>query len=605
MLWTKAFIPTLKEDPAEAEIVSHKLMIRAGMMRKLGAGIYTYLPLGWRTIRKVEQIVREEMDRAGAQELLLPILSPAELWKESGRWDEYGKELMRLKDRHEREFALGPTHEEIITHTVRGEVRSYQELPLCLYQIQTKFRDEVRPRFGVMRGREFTMKDAYSFHRDEKSLDDYYQVMNEAYSRIFARCGLNFRAVLADPGIMGGKVTHEFMVLASSGETVVISCPDTKCGYAATTDTAIGNPPIPTKLKEPMEGLREVHTPGQKTVEEVAAFLKVPPEKLIKTLVYEAAGKGVVVLIRGDRDVNEAKLQKALRSHEVALAGEETIYKITGAPLGFAGPVKLRLQGSTVRVIADKVTIEGICNGVTGANKTDYHLTGVCEGRDFSVDEWHDLLLVREGDKCPQCGQALTAYRGIEVGQIFKLGKKYSESMGATFSDKDGVAKPFVMGCYGIGVTRTAAATIEQHHDENGIIWPMSIAPYHVEIIPMNVSDEETMKVAGELYRALGEKGVEVLLDDRDERPGVKFKDADLVGIPLRVIVGPKGLAQGKIEIKHRGSKEARLLDAPRAAEEIAVMARGELEKLNPKSSLDPERGLGTRTPEEQIPSPR
>jgi len=604
MRWTKAFIPTLKEDPAEAEIVSHRLMIRAGMMRKLGAGIYTYLPLGWRTIKKVEQIVREEMDRAGAQELLLPILSPSELWRESGRWDEYGKELMRLKDRHEREFALGPTHEEVITSTVRGEVRSYQELPLCLYQIQTKFRDEVRPRFGVMRGREFTMKDAYSFHRDEESLNDYYQVMNEAYSRIFARCGLDFRAVLADPGIMGGKVSHEFMVLASSGETVVISCPNEKCGYAATTDTAAGSPLIPTKLRESMEQLREVHTPGQKTVEEVTAFLKVQPDRLIKTLVYDVAGRRVVVLIRGDRDVNEAKLQKSLRSHDIALADEETIKRVTGAPLGFAGPVKLPIPSGEIRVIADKLTIEGICNGVTGANRADYHLTGVCEGRDFSVDEWHDLLLVREGDKCPQCGALLTAYRGIEVGQIFKLGKKYSESMGATFSDKDGVAKPFVMGCYGIGITRTAAAAIEQHYDGDGIIWPMSIAPYHVEIVPMNVSDEATVKVAGELYRALSERGIEVILDDRDERPGVKFKDADLIGIPLRVVVGPKGLSRGKVELKPRGSQEVSLLDTSHAAEEIAAMVRGELEQLNPKSSLDPEGGLGTRTPAGQIQNP-
>lgn len=582
MLWTKAFIPTLKEDPAEAEIVSHKLMIRAGMMRRLGSGIYTYLPLGWRTIRKVEQIVREEMDRAGAQELLLPILSPAELWRESGRWDEYGKELMRLKDRHDREFALGPTHEEVITNTVRGEVRSYQELPLCLYQIQTKFRDELRPRFGVMRGREFTMKDAYSFHRDEESVNDYYQIMNEAYSRVFTRCGLNFRAVLADPGIMGGKVTHEFMVLAASGESVVLSCSNKECGYAATTDTAVGNPSVPTKLKESMEQLREVHTPGKKTVEEVTAFLKIGPERLIKTLIYKVAGKTVVVLIRGDRDVNEAKLQKALGSHDVALADEETIKKVTGAPLGFAGPVKLRLQSSEIRVIADRLTIEGICNGVTGANKADYHLTGVCEGRDFHVDDWYDLLLVKEGDICANCHEAaLTTYRGIEVGQIFKLGKKYSESMGATFSDKDGIAKPFVMGCYGIGITRTAAAAIEQHHDDDGIIWPMSLAPYHVEIIPMNLADEATKKAADDLYKALGARGVEVLMDDRDERGGIKFKDADLIGIPLRVVVGPKGLAKGKVELKLRGTKDTRLLDVEGAAEEIDLMVRQELKRLS------------------------
>ena len=593
MRWTKAFIPTLKEDPAEAEIVSHRLMIRAGMMRKLGAGIYTYLPLGWRTIRKVEQIVREEMDRAGAQELLLPILSPSELWRESGRWDEYGKELMRLKDRHEREFALGPTHEEVITSTVRGEVRSYRELPLCLYQIQTKFRDEVRPRFGVMRGREFTMKDAYSFHRDERSLDEYYQVMHEAYARVFRRCGLTFRAVLADPGIMGGKVTHEFMVLASSGESVVISCPMERCGYAATTDTATGvvaspeqpssSPAASPRGRTPDIGapIEEVHTPGKKTVEEVTAFLGVSPDRLIKTLIYEVAGETVAVLIRGDRDVNEAKLKRALGRANVALADEAVIRRITGADVGFAGPVGL--QG--VRIIADH-TVRGIKNGVTGANRNDYHLTSVCEGRDFSSGEYYDLALNREGDGCPNCGTPLTTYRGIEVGQIFKLGRKYSESMQALFSDEDGSARPFVMGCYGIGITRTAAAAIEQHHDEDGIIWPMSIAPYHVEIVPMNVSDEATVKVAGELYGALSERGIEVILDDRDERPGVKFKDADLIGIPLRVVVGPKGLSRGKVEMKPRGSQEVSLLDTSRAAEEIAAMVREELERLNPKSQI-------------------
>ncbi|MEJ2745653.1 MAG: proline--tRNA ligase, partial [bacterium] len=457
-------------------------------------------------------------------------------------------------------------------------------LPLCLYQIQTTFRDEVRPRFGVMRGREFTMKDAYSFHRDEQSLDDYYGIMNEAYSRIFTRCGLDFRAVLADPGIMGGKVSHEFMVLASSGESVVLSCPNKGCnGYAATTDTAIGDPSSPANPGESVEQLREVHTPGQKTVEEVTAFLKVGPEKLIKTLIYQAGERCVVVLIRGDRDVNEAKLQKALKSHDVMLADDETIKRVTGAPLGFAGPVKLPAPSGEVRVLAD-LTVKGMQNGVTGANKADYHLMGVSEGRDFKVDEWHDLLLIREGDVCPECKNTpLTAYRGIEVGQIFKLGKKYSESMGATFSDKDGVAKPFVMGCYGIGVTRTVAAAIEQNHDENGIIWPMSIAPYHVDIIPMSVKDEATMKVAGEIYRSLGEKGIEVIMDDRDERPGIKFKDADLVGIPLRVVIGSKGLAQGKVELKRRGSKDVLLLDIPTAAEEIAEAVRGEMEKINPQ----------------------
>jgi prolyl-tRNA synthetase len=577
MRWTKAFLPTLREDPADAEIVSHRLMVRSGMMRKLSAGIYTYLPLGWRAIRKVEQIVREEMDRAGAQELLLPVVSPAELWMESGRWGEYGKELMRLKDRHERDFALGPTHEEVITATVRGEVRSYRELPLCLYQIQTKFRDEVRPRFGVMRGREFTMKDAYSFHRDQASLDQYYGVMHEAYSRVFVRCGLDFRAVLADPGIMGGKVTHEFMVLASSGESVVISCPVATCGYAATTDTASGSVPhLPDRGEETR--LAEVHTPGRKTVEEVTAFLNVPADRLIKTLIYEAAGTPVAVLVRGDRDVSEAKLKRSLGTANVVLADEALIQKVIGAPLGFAGPVGL----NGVRMVAD-LTVKGIRNGVTGANRTDYHLTGVCARRDFPVAEFQDLVLIREGDGCPRCGVSLTAYRGIEVGQIFKLGTKYSESMQATFSDEDGAARPFVMGCYGIGITRTVAAAIEQHHDDNGIIWPMSIAPYHVEIVPMSVSAGAVMETAEALYTTLIAAGVEALLDDRDERPGVKFKDADLIGIPLRVVIGQKGLAQGKVEMKKRGEKEARLLDILGAAKEISKIVKEDLERLNPK----------------------
>ncbi len=574
MRWTEAFIPTLKEDPAEAEIVSHKLMIRSGMIRKLGAGVYTYLPLGWRTIRKVEQIVREEMNRVGAQELLLPILSPDELWIESGRWTEYGKELMRLKDRNERDFALGPTHEEVITNTVRGEVRSYRELPLCLYQIQTKFRDEPRPRFGVMRGREFTMKDAYSFHPDKECLDRYYKLMHEVYSRIFKRCGFTFRSVFADPGIMGGKVTHEFMVLASSGESVVVSCRDEKCGYAATEDTATGNISSP-KLSAKEGTLKEVHTPGKKSVEEVTAFLKVKPESLIKTLIYNVAGDKVAVLIRGDRDVCEAKLKNALGTLEVELADETTIKQLTGAELGFAGPVGL----SGVRIIADN-TIKGMKNSVTGANKSDYHLTGVSDGRDFSVSEYCDLVAVREGDGCPECGKPLASHRGIEVGQIFKLGTKYSESMGATFSDEDGVSKPFVMGCYGIGITRTAAAAIEQHHDKDGIIWPMSVAPYQVEVIPMNVTDKEIMQVAEKLCNALLEMGIEVLLDDRDERPGVKFKDADLIGIPLRVVVGAKGLKSGKVEMKARGSKDVEFLDKERAAEEVAARIKKELQAL-------------------------
>jgi prolyl-tRNA synthetase len=567
MRWSRAFIPTLRESPADAEIASHRLMLRAGMVRKLGAGIYTYLPLGWRSIRKVERIVREEMDRAGAQEILLPILTPAELWRESGRWDEYGRELMRLKDRHEREFALGPTHEEVITATVRGEVRSYRELPLCLYQIQTKFRDELRPRFGVMRGREFTMKDAYSFHRDAASLDGYYRAMHEAYSRIFRRCGLTFRAVLADPGLMGGGETHEFMVLAESGESVVISCPSEACGYAATTDTATGSIPPPPQRAE--AALREVPTPGAKTVEDVAAFLGVPPARIIKTLLYRSGGGIVAALVRGDRELSEPKLRNALGRAALELADEAAVRKATGADVGFAGPVGLK----GVRIVADR-SVKGIRDGVAGANKTDRHLAGVSEGRDFDAGECLDIAVSREGDGCPKCGSALTAYRGIEVGQIFKLGTKYSESMGATFSGVDGSAKPFVMGCYGIGVTRTVAAAIEQHHDDDGIIWPMAIAPYHVGIIAMKPADGPVMRAAEGLCRALEGRGVEALLDDRDERPGMKFKDADLIGLPLRVVVGSKGLAQGKVELKPRGEKESRLIDVEGAAEEIAGMVR-------------------------------
>ena len=546
MRWSKAFIPTLKEAPREAELVSHKLMVRAGLMRKLAAGIYTYLPFGWRAVRKVEQIVREELDRVGCQEVLMPVLSPAELWRESGRWDVYGKELMRLRDRHEREFALGPTHEEIVTNHVRGEVRSYRELPMTLYQIQVKFRDEIRPRFGVMRGREFSMMDAYSFHADSESIDEWYHVLHGAYERIFSRCGLDFRPVLADSGAIGGKTTHEFVVLSDSGESVILNCQNESCGYAASDETAERYMAGDAPGEEP-KPISEVDTPNARTIEEVCGLLNVKPARLVKTLLYNVDGRMVAALVPGDRDLNEAKFASMLGCSSLEMADAESIRKLTGADVGFSGPVGL----SGVDLIADN-SIQSMANFIVGANKNDTHLVNVNVGRDFEVTRYEDLVTVVQGDLCPKCRSPLSSYRGIEVGQIFKLGTKYSESMNATFTDADGTEKPFIMGCYGIGTTRTVAAAIEAHHDEAGIIWPMSIAPYHVLITAVSMTEAEVTRVADELYKALLEAGVEVLYDDRDESPGRKFKDADLIGIPIRVTVGPRGLKKGIVEIRRR-----------------------------------------------------
>jgi prolyl-tRNA synthetase len=555
MRWSKAYIPTAKEDPAEAEVISHKLMIRAGMLKKVGAGIYTLLPLGLIVARKVEQIVREEMNRIGSLEVLMPVLSPAELWMETGRWNVYGDELMRLKDRHGRDFVLGPTHEEVITDLVRGRVRSYRQLPLTLYQIQTKFRDEIRPRFGVMRGREFIMKDAYSFNRDADCLDRSYKDMFEAYSAIFRRCGLKFRAVLADPGAIGGHATHEFMVLAQAGESRVISCPSDECGYAATDESAeavierfsANGPPLP---------ISEAHTPSKKTVEEVCSFLNIQPHNLVKTILYKSNGEIVAALVRGDREVSESKLRRALKTDLLEMADEETVQSVSGAAVGFAGPVGIR----GVKLVADK-TIADMKNFVTGANKTDYHFVNVNCERDFKPNIVADIAVAASGDKCIQCGRELTEYRGIEVGQVFKLGRKYSEKMNATFTDENGEEIPFTMGCYGIGITRTVAAAIEQNYDENGIIWPPALAPYQVVITPVAVKDQAIMSAAEDIYSGLRKRGVEVLLDDRDERPGVKFKDADLIGIPVRVTVGSRGLKEGKIEIRVR--RTGKMVEAP------------------------------------------
>ncbi|KPL20017.1 MAG: prolyl-tRNA synthetase [candidate division Zixibacteria bacterium SM23_81] len=567
MRWTETFIPTHKEDPTEAEVISHKLMVRAGLMRKLTSGVYTYLPLGLRAIKKVEQIVREEMNRAGALELLMPILHPGELWQESGRWDLYGKELMKVTDRHQRNFALGPTHEEVITDLLRNHIRSYRRLPLTFYQIQTKFRDEIRPRFGVMRAREFVMKDAYSFHENEASLDKTYQRMYEAYARIFQRCGLSTAPVQADSGVIGGDVTHEFMVLADNGESEILSC---ECGYAATREGARSLIP-PYSIEEKAKPLEKVNTPGAHTVEQVTEFLNVDAKRLIKTILYRCDDRVVAVLIRGDRDINEAKVRRSRECAKLEMATPEEILKVSGAPVGFTGPVGLK----GVELISDK-SLQGLVNVVVGANEDQAHLINTNFPRDFAIDSFESLHMAQAGDLCPACGKPLTSRRGIEVGQIFKLGTKYSTSMRATFLDQDGRELPFIMGCYGIGITRTVAAAIEQYHDEGGIIWPITIAPYQLLILPLNVDDEKTIATAEQLYETLSEAGLEILMDDRDERAGFKFKDADLIGIPLRLTVGEKSLEEGKVELKLRRDDQVLKIDQDKAVAHVVKLIHKE-----------------------------
>jgi len=568
MRWSQAFIPTLKEDPKDAEVISHKLMVRAGMMRKVGAGIYEYLPLGWRVIQKVSQIIREEMNKAGAQELLMPVLSPAELWRETGRWDVYGKELMRLNDRHDHAYVLGPTHEEVITDMVRRDVRSYRELPLCLYQIQTKFRDEVRPRFGVMRGREFIMKDAYSFHATQEDLLRYYEVMRQTYVRIFERCGLNARVVVGHSGAIGGTVAHELMVLAESGESCVVACPDSACGYTATDETAEGSvPPAPGGGE--VLPLEEVATPGKETIEEVAAFLGVPVTQCVKALLYRCDDKLAVVFVRGDREVNAIKLHGLTGANDVELAGPEFLAakKASGIVPGYCGPLGIRPDYMFI-----DTTVQPITQGVIGANKAGMHVKNFCAARDLPDATYVDMVLHTAGDWCPRCGLPMTTYRGIEVGNIFQLGTKYSQAMNATFLNRDNVEQPFIMGCYGIGVTRTVAAAIEQHHDDNGIIWPRALAPFDVLVQPLDVKKAEIMQAAESLERALTERGHEVLMDDRDAKPGFKFKDADLIGLPLRVTISARSLSEGKVELKRRTDAAAALVPLDGAVDAIVSM---------------------------------
>lgn len=559
---SQMLIPTLREVPAEAEIVSHKLLLRAGFIRKTASGVYTYLPLAHRVLKKIMQIVREEMDRQGGQELLMPIIQPAEMWLESGRWHVYGPELFRLKDRHNRDFCLGPTHEEVITLLIRGEVRSYKQMPLLLYQIQNKYRDERRPRFGLMRGREFIMKDLYSFDRDEEGLDISYKKMHEAYTNVFSRCGLQFRPVEADSGAIGGSNTHEFMVLAESGEAAVLYC--SVCDYAANVEKATTQPAAGLDPGIQLLELKEASTPGKKSAEEVAAFLGIETFHVIKTMIYKTDKEVVAALVRGDRDVNEIKLLNALGAITLDLADEATVRQAIGAPTGYVGPVGLK----NIRIVADP-EVMALTNAVAGANKQDVHFTNVNPNRDFKPAMVEDIRIVKAGEPCPKCGAQLQEARGIEVGQIFKLGTKYSKTLGANFLDENGKEKPIVMGCYGIGVSRTMAAAIEQNHDQDGIIWPANIAPYHAVVIPVAPKDEKQLNLAETLYRELNRLGVESVLDDRAERPGVKFKDADLIGYPLRIVVGSKAVEEGLVEIRRRRSGQTDLIPLSEAVAKV------------------------------------
>jgi prolyl-tRNA synthetase len=549
--WSQYYLHTTREVPADAEVVSHQLMVRAGMIRKVAAGIYTYLPAGWRSLGKLMAIVRREMNAAGAVELAMPSVQPAELWQESGRWQKYGKELLRIRDRHDRDFCFGPTHEEVITDLVRRDVKSYRQLPFNLYQIQTKFRDEIRPRFGLMRGREFLMKDAYSFHATPESLDRGYEAMREAYCRIFAACGLDYTMVEADTGSIGGSSSHEFMVTAATGESAVVHCP--ACGYGANQEKAERGA-WTFDIDKPLP-LEKRATPGQKTIAEVTAFLGLPAEKFVKTLVYETdAGELVAVAIRGDREVNEVKLASAIpEALHLRLAPEDRVRELTGAPVGFAGPIGLERK---VRFLADLST-RGLANFACGANEADAHLVNVDWERDApDLGTWTDLALVVEGDPCPSCGGALAISRGIEVGHIFKLGTKYSQAMQCTFSDEQGALSPMTMGCYGLGIGRTVAAAIEQNHDADGIVWPLPLSPFAVLIVALTPNDPASVAAAEALAAELEAAGHDVLLDDRDERPGVKFKDADLVGIPVRAVVGGKSFAEGQVELSLRRDRE-------------------------------------------------
>ena len=567
MKMSSLFVQTLREVPSDAEVVSHQLLLRGGYMRKLAGGIYTYLPLMWRVLKKIENIVREEMDKEGAQELLMPIVQPKELWEQSGRWAVYGKELMRLQDRHGKEMALGPTHEEVITALARDEIRSYRQLPVNLYQIQNKFRDEIRPRFGLLRGREFIMKDAYSFDVDEAGLDIAYEKMARAYTKIFLRCGLETRMVRSDSGAIGGSVSHEFMVLTKtdSGENDVLYCD--KCSYAANSNNATSKM-LPAEMTGRFEKAEVIDTPHTRTIEELAEFLKIPSTIICKALVYIADSKPAIALIRGDQNVEEIKLQNALGANEIRIATSEEILELMNkngfnAEPGFIGPKGMK----NVKIVAD-LSVKDLENFVVGINQTDKHLVGANWGVDIELPDLFDIRLAQVGEGCPECDGHLMITKGIEVGNIFKLGTKYSKAMNATFTAEDGKEKPFIMGCYGIGISRTAAAAVERYHDEHGIKWPIQIAPYHVVVVPVSDQDEQQMKVAFDIYEKLQKAGVEVVLDDRAERAGVKFKDADLIGFPYRITAG-KTLSEGLVEFKIRETGEVMKLTPDEAVEKM------------------------------------
>ena len=572
MLATKLYAPTLREVPSDADVVSQQLMLRAGFMRKTANGLYSFLPLGWRSIKKIEAIVREEMDRASAQEIMMPILQPAEIWKESGRWNAYGAEMMRINDRHDNEFCLGPTHEEMITTLVKNEINSYRQLPVNLYQIQSKFRDERRPRYGLMRSREFIMKDAYSFDVDEAGLEESYKSMYDAYTRIFNRCGLTFRPVEADSGAIGGSGTHEFMAIAEAGEADIVYC--TKCDYAANIE--IGKPGIMKQEEEALQELSVVDTPNASTIEAVADMLNLPLHKTIKAVVFSIDGKVVLAIVRGDHEVNEVAVQHAvLGSVEPEMATPEELEKV-GLTAGFISPVGLQ-QTEEFAIVVDESVMEtyNVCGG---ANKKDAHYININPKRDFNIDDIivAPIRLITKDDVCPKCGGSLEHAKGIEVGQVFKLGTKYSEALQATFLDQNGRPNPMIMGCYGIGVSRTLAAAIEQYHDENGIIWPRSIAPFEAVIVPINAKDEALMSTSQTIYTALQDAGVDVLLDDRKDRAGVKFKDADLIGYPLRITVSKNTLENNEVEIQIRKTGEA----LPCAIDSVATKVTELLQNL-------------------------